>query len=59
MSAARTFSSMCLRDFAPGIGTMNLFPAVGSWQNRRNRADAMGWARIERQRRGTQRVNNH
>src|SRR5438876_10567743 len=24
-----------------GIGTMNLFPAVGSWQNRRIRADAM------------------
>jgi len=22
MSAARTFSSRCLRDFAPGIGTM-------------------------------------
>ena len=24
MSAARTFSSRCLRDFAPGIGTMKI-----------------------------------
>jgi hypothetical protein len=30
MSAARTFSSMCLRDFAPGIGTMKA-PARFPW----------------------------
>ena len=30
MSAARTFSSRCLRDFAPGIGTMKT-PARFPW----------------------------
>ena len=38
---AREFYRKLLPEFGIGSEGMNLFPAVGSWQNRRIRADAM------------------